>query len=220
MQSRNTGRHESERTARGTAGTNGPSDVRRFAQAILGNPVSAVSSADSEARANREREQLEWLARISTEHERQLRRLLINEAAVRADRERLEWAAGISTDHGRMLRSLLGNEAEERDRLDRLEWLSERSNLQEADWDPDKHPRGGYPQNRGWWSPASGAPQFFAVSDKSTTGHVVLQVAPEKPDSMDWSKARFKEPGKVSNTRTDVGGGWKVETESRDGKDV
>jgi hypothetical protein len=39
------------------------------------------------------------------------------------------------------------------------QWLREVSSrsLLETPWDPAKHPRGGYSQNRGWWSPAPGS---------------------------------------------------------------
>jgi hypothetical protein len=177
----------SARWAGSTAGASRQSDAWLFAQALLGNHVPTISSAEADARAKRQR--LEWLAEISTEHESKMR-------------------------------SLLREEADERERQERLERLAEFSNLHEAQWDPDKHPRGGFSQNRGWWSPTGGTPQFLTVSDKSPTGHVVLQLTPEKPDSMDWSKAKFKEPDKVSNTHTNVGGDWKVEKESRGGKDV
>ncbi|MBS0211115.1 MAG: hypothetical protein JSS27_19390 [Planctomycetes bacterium] len=36
------------------------------------------------------------------------------------------------------------------------EWVASITTT-EGTWDPAKHPRGGYPQNRGWWSPGGGS---------------------------------------------------------------
>ena len=35
--------------------------------------------------------------------------------------------------------------------------MSTRSRLREGSWEPAKHPRGAFPQNRGWWSPTGDA---------------------------------------------------------------
>jgi hypothetical protein len=36
-------------------------------------------------------------------------------------------------------------------------------------WDPAKHPRGGYPQNRGWWSPNAGSASLRGTSSTTRT---------------------------------------------------
>jgi hypothetical protein len=36
-------------------------------------------------------------------------------------------------------------------------------------WDPTRHPRGGYPQNRGWWSPA-GSSSLRGTPDATRSG--------------------------------------------------
>lgn len=74
-----------------------------------------------------QRQQLEWLAEVSTEHRRRLRELLRREAAEAAARE----AAA---------RILEG--------LDRVA---------EEDWDPAKHPRLGGPPNAGWFAATGGS---------------------------------------------------------------
>jgi hypothetical protein len=71
-----------------------------------------------------------------------------------AKREHLAWLAKVSTEHQRRVRGLLEAEADARKRQDHLEWLGRILTEQEGDWDPAKHPRGGYPENRGWFSPA------------------------------------------------------------------
>jgi hypothetical protein len=91
----------------------------------------------------------------------------VSDAEARAERAQLEWLAEFSTEHEGKLRRLLSEEAAGRERQERLERFAEISTFGEGEWDPDRHPRGGYPQNRGWWSPASGAPHFLTVSDKS-----------------------------------------------------
>lgn len=58
-----------------------PDDTWLFAQAVLGNPIPDPSAAARRARADRE--QLEWLALISDEHEGKLRALLREEAEAR-----------------------------------------------------------------------------------------------------------------------------------------
>ena len=60
------------------AGASPPSEAWLFAQALLGKPVPSVSRAEADARAKRE--QLEWLAKISPEHESRLRRSLSEQA--------------------------------------------------------------------------------------------------------------------------------------------
>ena len=103
------------------------------------------------------REQLEWLASISDRHRDELRRLQSAEAEARHQRELLAWLAQISPRHERQLHGLLSEEAEAREAQERCKWLVESSNVQEAQWDPSRHPRGAFPQNRGWWSPTGGS---------------------------------------------------------------
>ena len=129
------------------AGASPPSEAWLFAQAILGKPIPSASQAEADARAKRE--QLEWLAQISPEHESQLRSLLGAEAEARRQRKQLEWLAQISTEHEGKLRSLLQAEAETSEAQERLRRHAEDSNVQEAQWDPVKHPRGAFPQNPG-----------------------------------------------------------------------
>jgi DNA-directed RNA polymerase subunit F len=137
------------------AGASPPSEAWLFAQALLGKPVPSASRAAADARANREH--LEWLASISPEHERRLHCQLSEEADARAQREQLEWLATISPRHESQLRRLLASEAEAAEAQERAQWLAEGSQLQEAQWNAAKHPRGAFPQNRGWWSPTGGA---------------------------------------------------------------
>jgi hypothetical protein len=143
------------------AGASPPSDAWLFAQALLGKPVSSTSRAEADSRAKRE--QLEWLAQISSRHEDQLRRSSSAEAEARREREQLEWLAKISTVHDSKLRTLLREEAESRESQQRVERLAEA--LLEGTWDPSKHPKGAFPQNRGWWSPTGGSGAMQTLAD-------------------------------------------------------
>jgi len=124
-----------------------------------------------------ERELLEWCAGISDRAAANLQRLHLAEAEAKAkarhDRELLEFVAAISgkPEHERALRALLQNEAEERAAQGKQQQPSEAEVTQEV-WDSSKHPRGGFSQNRGWWSPTGGAGSG-APADRgdSTTSH-------------------------------------------------
>jgi hypothetical protein len=69
----------------------------------------------------------------------------------------LEFVAAISgkPEHERELRALLEREAEERAARDKQQRPNGAETTQEV-WDSSKHPRGGFSQNRGWWSPTDG----------------------------------------------------------------
>ncbi len=136
-------------------GASPPTESWLFAQALLGKAVSSACRTGGAARSKREH--LAWLARISTKHESQLRSLLREQVAARAQREQLEWLAKISSRHESQLRSLLTAEAEAREAQARLKWLVEGSNVQEAEWDPGKHPRRGGAPNAGWFATTGGA---------------------------------------------------------------
>src|SRR5262249_34315604 len=104
--------------------------------------------AAAEAKVRAEREHLEWLAQISPRHEHLLRKLQSEEAEARRQREELEWLATISEKHERPLRQLQAAELEAQRAQQAATWFSETSNLQEANWDPAKHPRGGFQKTR------------------------------------------------------------------------
>jgi hypothetical protein len=130
------------------------SDAWLFAQALLGKAAPSASSAAADERAKRE--QLTWLANISSEHESQLRRSLSEESDATADRAQLQWLAEISPSHESQLRRLLAVEAEAREAQGRIERLVEGSTLQEFQWDPGKHPRRGGAPNAGWFATTGG----------------------------------------------------------------
>ena len=148
-------------------GASPPSEAWLFAQALLGKPIPSASAAEAEAR--RQRERLEWLASISDRHALELRRLQSAETEARRDRERLEWLAQFSTEHERKLRTLLREEAESREGWRRAEQFAEQ--LLEGSWDPSKHPKGAFPQNRGWWSPTGGASSEGPAATPSASFH-------------------------------------------------
>jgi hypothetical protein len=135
-------------------GTSTPSESWLFAQALLGRAAPSASSAAADERAKRE--QLAWLAKISSEHESQLRRSLKEISDATAERAQLEWLAEISPRHESQLGRLLAFEAEARDAQERLERLVGGSPLQEFQWDPAKHPRRGGAPNAGWFATTGG----------------------------------------------------------------
>ncbi|MGD9722977.1 MAG: hypothetical protein AB7O59_21390 [Pirellulales bacterium] len=132
-----------------------PDEAWVFAQTLLGRPIPSPSAVRAEARAKRA--QLAWLASISTRHEQQLHDELSRRSAAIEDRERLEWLASFSPRHERALRRLQAAEAEVREARARYERLVEDLRVQEADWDPSKHPRLGGPPNEGWFASKGGA---------------------------------------------------------------
>jgi hypothetical protein len=127
-------------------------EYQSFLKAVFGIDLS--SGSDEETKAREERAKLEWPATISTRHEVQLRLLLNEEAKAARDRENLEWVASI-TEPEWGDRSDIPLSESTRAFVDAITG-PEMSRLCEGGCDPAKHPRGGYPQNRGWWSPASG----------------------------------------------------------------
>jgi hypothetical protein len=106
-----------------------------------------------------ERELLEWAATFSPRAEAELHRLQWAEATAKAEarqeRELLEFMASFSEKHERELRALECKEAEEEETRERQR-LIQFQNTQEI-WDSSKHPRGAFPQNRGWWSSTDGS---------------------------------------------------------------
>jgi hypothetical protein len=83
----------------------------------------------------------------------------------------LEWLAPISEEHERELRELQRLEANARAAEERYEQLIEFLDLQEAQWDPGKHPRRGTPPNPGWFAPTGGAASATSSSSsRRTTG--------------------------------------------------
>jgi hypothetical protein len=132
-----------------------PSEAWLFAQAILGNSIPDPRA--SAERARHDRELLEFAASISDRCRDELRRLRDDEAQSRRSRELLEWLAPMSEKHERELRALQHEEADARDAQRRYERFVESLAVQEAQWDPAKHPRLGGPPNAGWFATTGGS---------------------------------------------------------------
>lgn len=126
-----------------------------YAQALLGNVVHSTYADEADKRA--EREHLEWLATVSSAHEGTRRSLLEQERHAKEERSQLEWLASISERHERELQRQLTHEAAAREARSRFERLFEALSVQEAEWDPAKHPRLGGPPNAGWFATTGGA---------------------------------------------------------------
>ena len=71
------------------------------------------------------------------------------EVIAREKLAQLEWLATFSPQHEEQLRRLRREEAKAREKQEHLAWLASISAVNEAEWDPAKHPRGGFSQNRG-----------------------------------------------------------------------
>jgi len=67
-----------------------------------------------------------------------------------------ESLARISPEYEREFRRRIEDDAEIGRQQRHLEFVARILNIDE-EWDPDQHPRGGYPENRGWFSPAWGS---------------------------------------------------------------
>jgi hypothetical protein len=174
----------------GPADGSAPTAAWLFAQAILGNPIPDPR-AEAE-RSRHERELLEFAESISDRARDELRRVQAEEAQVRRDRELLEWVAPISEKRERELRELQREEAEARQRYTRL---IESLELQEAQWDPSKHPRRGGPPNAGWFATTGGsgggaaAPRLRSTTTASSTSSDEadeLIVTPRMIQSTGW----------------------------------
>jgi hypothetical protein len=150
-----------------------PSEAWLFAQAILGKPIPRIVSPETAARA--EREELARLARFSTRHAEDLRRLQNADAKTRHDREVLEWAAKISTKAEDELRALQRTEAEEREAWRRAEQFAER--LREGSWDASQHPRApkGQPSGGQWVGKGGGSSAGSAAIPSSPFRTAVSQ---------------------------------------------
>jgi hypothetical protein len=196
--------------------TRSPSKAWLFAQAILGKPIPDPSAAARQAQADRE--QLKWLASISTRHEDQLRALESMELQAGRDREQLGWLVAISTEHEPTLRKLVSEEAESRVAQQYYERFVEGLTAQEA-WDASKHPRLGGPPNPGWWASTGGsvgatgftsdAASVFRTAAYSTnqpTAHIVT-VSDKKPSTGGTSPSNAP-PSTKSHLPADHRGTW------------
>jgi hypothetical protein len=116
----------------------------------------SVSPSVAEARDKRKR--LEWLATISPRHEIELRRVLA--AAARA-REIAELRAFVADIKGQTppdeLRAFVADIKGQTPQAELRAFVADITGMSEAEWDPSKHPRGGFPDNAGKFSQASGA---------------------------------------------------------------
>lgn len=126
-----------------------PSEAWLFAQALLGKPIPDPAAKAKQARADRER--LEWLAQISTEHEAQFRKLQSAEAEARHQRELLEWLAQISTEHAAKLRRLKAEEYDAQEAQQRWEHYYQDHSAPITEWNEVDHPRRGYGPYPGAW---------------------------------------------------------------------
>ena len=97
------------------------------------------------------RKALEWLASISSDHERELRRQLREEAAAAQRREYLAWLGAVSTSHETSWHAFRSEVPAH------LPALIEGPDVHEAYWDPAKHPRLGGPPNAGWFATTGGS---------------------------------------------------------------
>ena len=188
-----------------TANASPPSETWLFAQEILGKPIPNPFAAQAEARAKRAK--LEWLAEISTEHERELKNLLSAEAEARRKRKQLEWLATISTEHERKLRNILAAEAETRAAQKRHERFYESYSARLAEWAEVDHPRqpkgtsdGGQWVAKGGGGGSSGGPGHSGTSrEPNGVGH-----RSATPDMLDLAHAWWQTNNLLQQSRRDL----------------
>lgn len=139
----------------------GTGDCRRseawlFAQAVLGNPVCQSSVRPHDA--DPQRELLEWVR------------------AIRPADDRVCGGTKPSREHNSPVQpDSVGETLWEQEHR---RWLRDVLALREADWDPAEHPRGAFPQNRGWFSPKGGT----SGSQQRTSGNDVRPSALNEPE--------------------------------------
>lgn len=131
----------SKNRASDAANASPPSEAWLFAQAILGNPVPDAARAASDARAAQERR--DWADAVAPDRDRS------NDPPADVS------AASKPSEAWLFAQEILGKPVIDRQEL--LQFVADITGVSEGAWDPSKHPRGGFSQNRGWWSPTGGA---------------------------------------------------------------
>lgn len=132
-----------------------PSDAWIFAQQLLGKPIARPPREVSAAGIDHEH--LSWLASVSPDSIDRLRDSLREEHDPTVERSQLEWLADVSSRHENQLRCIRILEAAAKELQSRSQRFEEGSNLQEAQWDPGKHPRRGGAPNAGWFATTGGS---------------------------------------------------------------
>ena len=130
-----------------------PSESWLFAQELLGRPVDMPAGSAAEAIA--ERELRNWVEEISTDRDRPYYDFAGPARGAPADRELREWVASITTDRGGTDDEFQDPERSATAEQELREWVASISNARET-WDSALHPRGGFPENPGWFSPSGG----------------------------------------------------------------
>lgn len=93
-----------------------------------------------------------------TESERFAQELLGTPARdPQSQQELAAFVSEICADRRSESRAAVDQEALAASELAQSEWLADISTVHEAQWDPAKHPRGAFPENRGWFSPTPGS---------------------------------------------------------------
>jgi hypothetical protein len=154
-----------------TIGTKGSTIARQFAQDLLGESATTPGSSEERPSDQAHREQLAWLASISTKHQREQRRSSTGTSSATAERAHWEWLAEISSRHcGQPERPIRSGAKATEGQSGLAKFLED---LQEGPWDPAKHPRRGGAPNAGWFA-RTGASDKEPVSD-SVSKHVPIQ---------------------------------------------
>lgn len=137
------------------SGASPPSDAWIFAQQLLGKPITRPPSKGRVAGIDPE--QLAWLESVSPDSIDRLRDSLREEHDPTVERSQLEWLAEVSSRHENQLRRIRILEAAAEELQSRSQRSEEGSTLQEAQWDPGKHPRRGGQPNAGWFATTGGS---------------------------------------------------------------
>lgn len=132
--------------------TSAPHASTEFAAALLGQ--TAAPNVGLELATRRPTARSAWLSEVSLRHQGRLL-LIAEDETQEPESAHRDWLAEISTEHERQSGRSLSDEAQQLARS-RFGWLAEDLGVQEADWDPAKHPRRGGPPNTGWFARKGG----------------------------------------------------------------
>jgi hypothetical protein len=193
-----------------------PTEASLFALALYGKPMPAIIRPEVRARARRE--ELERLARFSSHHADELRRLEKAEHEARHERELLEFAAKISDRAAAKLNAILRNEAEEREAWRRAEEFVARLHAsQEAErreqrtrhslteaWNEADHPRqpAGTRQGGEWASKGEGNAAGGDTQERRPPEHG--HAREPSPEMLDLAHTWFLKINALRQARDDI----------------
>lgn len=186
-----------------------PSAAWLFTQSILGTSVH-----DSQAVGERlctDRELLEFLVDISDRHCNYKNHAQDGKKQAHRERELLEWLAEFSEKNRYKMRALDREDAQRHESGQRGGQSFDAFGVQEAQWDPSKHPRVGGPPNAGWFATTTGG----GGSDASTDSVSNSPSSPPDGESTDSVSRRSPDGSASRNNHALPPTGERVDNQPR-----